>query len=266
MRSTFCHMPSWQYISSCGSVGENSRWFDPVGRVQKHLDGSGLLAVRPRLQPDGEQHHGNARGQPALHHRALVVGLHIGPAQRGSSRLTGGLTAAGAPAAEAPGAACARVPPAPTPLPNPPAGAARNAFGALGSPPGQSASLYVPAPSVSSAFTLEMLTRGGRSISLVTAPVLVSALYTALRARHRVHAREEDAVGLVAHNDGARSAAESATAASRACLSARPPCIHGERAQGGASGSAPASASSSWPGRARECRPASCTPSACGRA
>ena len=27
MRSTLCHGPSWQNISSVGSVGENSRWF-----------------------------------------------------------------------------------------------------------------------------------------------------------------------------------------------------------------------------------------------
>ena len=33
-----------------------------------------------------------------------------------------------------------------------------------------------------------------------------------IAARHRVHAREEDAVGLVANNNGARSTAESATA------------------------------------------------------
>src|ERR1035441_5532280 len=77
------------------------------------------------------------------------------------------------------GAPGAPAPPAPPPRPNPPAGAARNAGGAFGVPPGQSAALYVPAPSVSSALTLEMLTRGGRSISLVTASVLVSALYTA---------------------------------------------------------------------------------------
>src|ERR1035438_6134474 len=39
MRSTFCHGPSWQYISSVGSVGEKSRSEEHTSELQslRHL-------------------------------------------------------------------------------------------------------------------------------------------------------------------------------------------------------------------------------------
>ena len=166
-----------------GSVGEKSMW--PIQSVvwKRTL----MVPAFAPFGPGFRRMVKNTTGVRDASRRSIIAPLSsdctLAPPSVGfaaAGLAAAGFTAAGAPAAEAAGAACARVPPAPAPLPNPPAGAARNACGAFGLPPGQSAALYVPAPSVSSAFTLEMLTRGGRSISLVATPVLVSALYTAL--------------------------------------------------------------------------------------
>mgnify|MGYP003694589931 CR=1 FL=1 len=54
MRSTRCHGPSWQNISSCGSVGENCRWFSQSVELVNDL----LLAGRG---VHGEHRHRNAR-------------------------------------------------------------------------------------------------------------------------------------------------------------------------------------------------------------
>ena len=73
MRSTFCHGPSWQYISSVGSVGEKSRWLTQSVRVQQRVK-------LPGLQVDRVQRERDARGQPLLHHlRPCSAAARCGP-------------------------------------------------------------------------------------------------------------------------------------------------------------------------------------------
>ena len=215
MRSTFCHMPSWQYISNRGSVGENSRWFTQSVECRSILMCPGLLAVRPRRQPDGEQHHGNARRQSPLHHRALVFRLHIGPAQR---RVRGGGThGSGRTGGRSPRCSLR----------------ARSTRSKTHAEPscrrGKKCvrSIRIAARTVrrvirSRAQRLVRIHAGDahprRQVDQLGHRAGVGVrLVNRIAARHRVHAREEDAVGLVPHNDGARPAAESEAApASRA--------------------------------------------------
>ena len=143
---------------------------DPVGGVEERLDVPGLLAVGAGLEADGEQHDGNARGQAALHHRALVVGLHVGSAER---RIRG---VALRRRAGSRGRCSCRLPAAATAAPPKPPAAQAESVRRIGIAARAVGFVVGAAPSVSSALTLEMLTRGGRSISLRTSPVLVSAL------------------------------------------------------------------------------------------
>ena len=47
MRSTFCHGPSWQYISSSGSVGEKSRWLIQSVECSRTLMSPGFSPLGP---------------------------------------------------------------------------------------------------------------------------------------------------------------------------------------------------------------------------
>ena len=66
-----------------GVGGREEQVVDPVGGVEKWLDGAGLFAVGAGLEADGEEDEGNAGCEAALHHLALVVGLNVCSAEVG---------------------------------------------------------------------------------------------------------------------------------------------------------------------------------------
>ncbi len=66
-----------------GVGGGEEHVTDPVGGVEEDFDRAGLLAFRAGLEADGEHDDGDAGGEAALHHVALVVGLDVGSAEGG---------------------------------------------------------------------------------------------------------------------------------------------------------------------------------------
>ena len=207
MRSTFCHMPSWQYISNCGSVGENSRWFT------QSVECSSILMV-PAFSPFGpgaSRMVNSTTGMCAASRRSIIAPLssrlHIGPAEgrvrgggtHGSGR-TGGRsprcslrarsTRSNTPAESSRrrGKKCVRR-----------IGIAARTVGRVIRSRAQRL-VRIHAGDAHPRRQVDQLGhRAGVGVRLVHR----------IAARHRVHARKEDAVGLVADNDGARSAARS---------------------------------------------------------
>ena len=77
-----------------GVGGGEEEMVDPVGGVKQGLHVAGFLAVGAGLEADGEEDERKARGEAALHHQALVLGLIV-RALRGARNAVVGCGLAG---------------------------------------------------------------------------------------------------------------------------------------------------------------------------
>ncbi len=68
MRSTACHGPSWQYISSVGSLGEKSRWFTQSVLCRSRV-------ILPVLRFNVKSTSGMRAASRLLHHLTFVCRL-----------------------------------------------------------------------------------------------------------------------------------------------------------------------------------------------
>ncbi len=209
-----------------GVGGREEEVIDPVGGVEKRLDEAGLLAVGAGLEADGEEDEGNASGEAALHHLALVVGLDVGSAEvrsgvcvrRRDDGRSGdeGVWGVGV------------------------------AAGYVGFVVGAGAESFVGVDAGDAQVAGEVdefADLAGVGVGLVDR----------VGVRVGIGAGEEDAVGLVADDDGAGAAGRTGPWATR---------LHWR----GVADWGRACSSSWWRDRGRECRRESCRPSACGRA